>query len=301
VRALAAIALGCVSAACARTELPGSHNAIEIVASDYAFTAPEKLPAGRTTFRFANNGKVPHELNVSRLRDGVEIQNILDSVRADKSVKNLIVGPAGVLFAEPGGKSAAGLTVNLSKGERYAVICIFRDSAGAKPHYELGMFKTISVGEAQAAAPLPQLATDTIIATDYAFQYPRTIKPGLHTFLMRNEGKQRHEMTIVMLNEGVTMEQVQAAEKSGAKVDSLFDGNFGLLHSRGGQDPVGELTIPMQPGREYVIACFFKDDEKSPEHYLLGMFGSIKVEDIPYDSTYEKNQARIDRSLGRGK
>jgi hypothetical protein len=299
-RKLTAVAIACIAAACARTEKPGSQNAVEIVANDYAFIAPERLPAGRTTFRFANNGKVPHELNISRLRDGVEMKNILDSVRADKSVKNLIVGPAGVLFAAPGGKSNAGITVDLSKGERYAVICIFRDSAGAKPHYDLGMTKIVSVGGAQPLAPLPQVATDTIVATDYAYQYPRTVRPGLHTFAMRNEGKQRHELTFIMLKKGVTMQQLLAAEKSGADVDSLFDGNFGLLHARGGESPVGELSIPMQPGREYVIACFFKDDEKAPEHYSLGMFGSIKVEDVPYDSTYEKNQARNDSALGRG-
>ena len=219
---------------------------------------------------------------------------MLDSIRADNSVKDLIEGPAGVLFALPGGKSTAGLTVNLTPGERYAVICIFRDSAGAKPHYDMGMYKTISVGSAQAIAPLPQLTTDTIIATEYAYQYPSTVKPGLHTFVMRNAGKQRHEFTIVMLNKGVTMQQLQAAEKAGQNVDSLFDNTFGLLHSRGGQTPVGELTIPMQPGREYVIGCFFKDDEKSPEHYALGMYGVIKVENIPYDSTYEKSQLEID-------
>jgi hypothetical protein len=283
--------------ACARTEIPGSHNAVEIVATDYAFTAPGKLPAGRTTFRFANNGKVRHELNISRLKKGVSIDEILDSVRADKSVKDLIEGPVGVLFAAAGQKSNAGLTVNLAPGERYAVICIFRDSAGAKPHYDMGMYKMISVGEAQGAAPLPQLTTDTIIATEYAYQYPATVKPGLHTFLMRNAGKQRHEFTIAMLNKGVTMQQLQAAEKAGEKVDSLFDDNFGLLHGRGGQTPLGELTIPMQPGREYVIGCFFKDDEKSPEHYALGMFGLIRVENIPYDSTYEKQQVEIDGIL----
>jgi hypothetical protein len=282
---------------CARTEIPGSHNAVEIVGNDYAFTAPERLPAGRTTFRFANNGKVPHELNISRLKKGVSIDEILDSVRADKSVKNLIEGPVGVLFAAPARKSTAGLTVNLSPGEQYAVICIFRDSAGAKAHYDMGMYKTISVGKAQGAAPLPQLTTDTIIATEYAYQYPATVKPGLHTFVMQNAGKQRHELTIVMLNKGVTMQQLQAAEKAGEKVDSLFDGNFGLLHGRGGQTPLGELTIPMQPGREYVIGCFFRDDEKSPEHYALGMFGLIKVENIPYDSTYEKSQVMIDSLL----
>ena len=293
------LAAAVVVAACARTTIPGRYNEVEIIGTDYAFTAPEKLPAGFTTFRFRNNGKVRHELNISRLRKGVSIDTFLAAVRSDKTVKDLIDGPVGVLFADPGGMSDAGLTVQLSPGEHYAVICIFADSSGAERHYNLGMYKTISVGGAQGVAPMPQLATDTIRASDYAFQYPRTLKPARHTFVMQNIGKQRHEFDIALLKKGVTLARLQEVEKTGASVDSLFEGSFGLLHGRPDKQSVGALSVPLLPGRDYVIACFFKDDEKSPEHYALGMFGSIHVEDVPYDSTYERSQARIERALGR--
>lgn len=262
---------------CARPEQPGRVNDVEIIASDYAFKAPQQVPAGRTTFRFTNNGVRRHELNVSRLKKGVSTEQILTAIRADQSVKSLIEGPVGVLFAEPGGRSPSGLTVDLTPGESYAVICIFRDSAGAKPHYDLGMSTTISVSGGNVVAPASQAATDTIIATDYAYQYPRTLAPGRHTFSMRNEGKQRHELSFSLMKQGVTLARLLEVEKSGAGVDSLFDGDYGLLHARGGEAPVGNLTFDMLPDREYLIACFFQDDEKSPEHYKLGMFGSIRT------------------------
>ena len=286
--------------ACARSEIPGRYNEVEIVGNDYAFTAPASVPAGRTTFRFTNNGKVRHELNISRLKPGVSMDQLLAAVRADQAVRSLIDGPVGVLFAQPGETSNSSLSVDLLKGQKYAVICIFRDSAGAKHHYDLGMQSVIDVGDAQAVAPLPQLPTDTIIATDYAFQYPRELAPGRRTFALRNDGRQRHELDFVLLKKGVTLKRLQEVEKTGAGVDSLFDGSFGLLHGHPGQPILGNLVIDMLPDREYVIGCFFKDDPKSPEHYMLGMFGSIRTLDAShYDSTYEKQQAQIQKAIGR--
>ena len=285
---------------CARSEIPGSYNEVEILATDYAFTAPASLPAGRTTFRLTNKGKLRHELNISRVKPGVSIDQFLAAVRADQPVATLIEGPVGVLFAQAGETSQSALSVDLAKGETYAVICIFRDSAAAQRHYDLGMYRTVAVAGAQAVAPLPQLPTDTIIATDYAFQYPRELRPGRHTFVMRNDGKQRHELDFVLLKKGVTLKRLQEVEKSGAGVDSLFDGSFGLLHGRPGQPILGNLVIDMLPDREYVIGCFFKDDPKSPEHYMLGMFGSIRTLDAShYDSTYEKQQAQHQKAMGR--
>ncbi|MEO8193550.1 MAG: hypothetical protein ABI681_06840 [Gemmatimonadales bacterium] len=273
-------------------------NQVEIIGTDYAFQAPASLPAGRTLFRFANHGKARHELNISLLRPGVSIDTFIETIRTDQTVQPLIEGPVGVLFAEPGGQSASGLAVDLRKGQTYAVICIFRDSTGARRHYDLGMYSTISVGNARPIAPLPQLATDTIVATDYAFRYARMVRPGRHTFLMKNEGKVRHELNFMLLKKGVTLEHVREVEKSGASVDSLFDGDLGLLHGRAGQTPLGQLTIDMLPDREYAIACFFKDDDKSPEHYVLGMFGSIRTAGMAqYDSTWERQQARMERMI----
>ena len=263
---------------CAKKEVAVAPAEVEIVGSDYAFTAPSALPEGRTTFRFRNNGKARHELNIARLKTGVTIDKYLTTIRANETVQPLIEGPVGVLFAAAGGVSSASLTVDLTAGEKYAIICIFRDSTGAKRHYDLGMFTTLNVERAAAAGTPPIYpVTDTIIATDYAFQYPRTVAPGRHTFLMRNEGKQRHELSIDLLKPGTTLERVRQLEKAGVSVDSLFDGQFGLLHSHGGRNPLGQLTVDMLPGREYVIVCFFQDADKAPAHYELGMFGSIRV------------------------
>lgn len=275
-------ATDCVTAADKTNNITGCPNDIEIVATDYAFETPARVHAGRVSFRFVNKGKVRHELNIARLKPGISIDEYLDSVRADRSVQKLIDGPVGVLFAAPGTKSAAGLSVNLRPGDRYSIICIFKDTKEAKRHYDLGMYKVVSVTGARPAAGLPQPATDTVVATEYAFQYPRSVEAGRHTFVFRNEGKMRHELDIALLKQGVTLARVRELEKTGANVDSLFEAiDFGLLHARSGVTPLGELTVDMLPGREYAIACFFRDTDKSPPHYDLGMFGSIIVSQKP--------------------
>lgn len=268
-----------VIAGCAKTETPPGPAAgpriVEVTGSDYAFTVPETAQAGTTTFHFVNNGKVRHELNVSRLKSGVSMDSLLATVRADQSVKDLIDGPVGVLFAGPGGRSRAGLTIDMKPGERYAVICIFSDSAGAKQHFDLGMYKMITVAEGTAA--VQPLVADTIVATDYAFRYPRTISPGVHTFVMRNEGKQRHQFNIELLKQGVTLDSLMKVGEAGGDVDALLEGGYGLLHARAGTQHIGGLTIDMLPGRDYVIACFFRDGPDAPEHVDLGMLGFIRT------------------------
>ncbi|MEO5904725.1 MAG: hypothetical protein ABIQ55_11980 [Gemmatimonadaceae bacterium] len=272
-------ATACISGKTGNADCP---NDVEIVGSDYAFTVPITVKGGRATFRFVNHGKVRHELNITRLRRGVSIDEFLDSVRQDKSVQKLSDGPVGVLFAQPGRRSLSGLSIDLTPGERYAVICIFRDKKDAKRHYDLGMYKLITIEGAKSVAGTPQRATDTVVATDYAFQYPRNVSPGKHTFVFRNNGKMRHEFAISLLKKGVTLTRVRELEKTGANLDSLFEeDDYGLLHARTGVTALGELTMTFLPGREYVIVCFFKDTDKSPPHYNLGMFGSIQVSPKP--------------------
>ncbi len=271
----ALVCAGCSKPAQKPSEAAASTNDVEVVATDYAFKAPATIRPGLVNFRFSNAGKVRHELSISRLKPGVSIDQFVSYVREDKTVRPLIVGSVGVLFAEPGGKSNSGLAVNVLPGETYAVICSFRDSTGAKQHFEMGMYALVKAdGETQATGVAMQ--TDTIVAADYAFsKYPRSVEPGLHAFLMKNDGKQRHEMNFLLLKKGVTLQKVLDTDKAGGNVDDLFDGDLGLLHSYGGTSPLGQITIDMLPDREYVIACFFQDDPKSPPHYKLGMFGSI--------------------------
>jgi hypothetical protein len=261
---------------------PPPSNVVEIRGTDYAFIAPASVPAGRTTFVFNNTGKQRHELNIFLLKKGSTIDQFLELRRQDKPQIGVVVdGPVGVLFAGPGSTGAAKLTANLLPGRDYGVICIFRDSAGKPRHYDLGMYKVIRT-TAVTAKPAAKSKVDSIIATDYAYpRYSREISPGIHEIAFRNTGRQRHELNISLLKEGVTLDSLIAVDKRGDDVEALFDRSpaaaGAVLYSIGGTSALGNLLIDFLPGRQYYFECGFQDNEKSPEHYKLGMFGVIKV------------------------
>ena len=80
-----------------------------------------------------------------------------------------------------------------------------------------------------------------------------------------------------LLKKGVTIQHVLEVAKADGNIDELFDEGLGVLHTPGGTTPLGLLQVNLLPGREYMISCEFSDTDKSPPHYALGMFGSIKV------------------------
>ena len=103
--------------------------------------------------------------------------------------------PVGVLFAEAGKSSPSALSTDLRADRTYAIICIFRDSAGKPRHHTVGMYSAIHVaGTAAPGAERPRV--DTVVAMDYAFRYSSTLGAGVHHFALVNAGKQRHEVAL---------------------------------------------------------------------------------------------------------
>jgi len=116
---------------------------VTVVGTDYAFAVPASLAHGLTAFSFENRGRVRHEMNLLWLKHGVTLDSVL---RADPgpSQRSLLEG-GGVLFAEPGDRSAYRLLVDLVAGRTYLLICNFRDAPDKPQHMELGMFASFQV------------------------------------------------------------------------------------------------------------------------------------------------------------
>jgi hypothetical protein len=247
-----------------------------VIGFEYAFSVPAELPAGRRSFRFENRGKRAHELNISLLRAGATIQQFIAAANAGKPLAPFIDLPVGVLFAAPGKTSPSALTTELRPGRTYAIICIFRDSAGKPKHHNLGMFSAIHVGASPPPSAEP-LHVDTVFAMDYAFRAPQTLAAGIHYFAFVNTGKQRHEVAVALLKKGVTLQKIVEVDKVDGDVEPYFEHDFGLLHAQPGTTPAGLLRIDILPGRTYLLECGFSDTDKSPPHYKLGMYGTIKA------------------------
>src|SRR3989454_9247921 len=92
--------------ACAACARPASQaagpNVVTITATDYAFSAPDTIPAGLTTLRLVNRGKELHHASLVRLGDGKTIADFQAGLQA--AMQNHTPPPPWIAFA--GGPNA---------------------------------------------------------------------------------------------------------------------------------------------------------------------------------------------------
>lgn len=130
--------------ACARP--PATPTALHIEGVDYAFSAPDSVPAGPAIVTFENRGKHRHELVFVRLKEGVSLREVADSLTKGARTNALRSTGSAVLFAEPGARNdVVSLRLDFKPGEHWAIVCQFADSAGAPKHNTLGMLKLVTV------------------------------------------------------------------------------------------------------------------------------------------------------------
>lgn len=142
-----ALALSTLVLACARpAPAPAVPTALHIEGLDYAFTAPDTVPAGPALVTFENRGRHRHELVFVRIKDGISMREVADSMTKGARTISLRSSGSAVLFAEPGERNdAVSLRLDFKRGEHWAIVCQFTDSAGAPKHNTLGMFKLVTV------------------------------------------------------------------------------------------------------------------------------------------------------------
>jgi plastocyanin len=115
----------------------------------------------------------------------------------------------------------------------------------------------------------------TISGSDYAFESPDTLETGYQTLTFTNTGKEVHHLQLARLNDGVTLEQFQAALQEGetAALPLLeFVGGVGVIAP--GQ--TATTTIKLEKPGTYLELCFISNAEGVP-HLALGMMKSIEV------------------------
>ena len=144
----------------------------------------------------------------------------------------------------------------------------------------LAVVATIAAGcgggeQTQAADPPSPPAVQRVEATavDFAFEgVADTLEAGETTFVLTNEGDVSHEMTIGLMPDGWTVEEVAlGSSNSGTKIVGVIDPI--------GPGASGEVTMDLEPG-QYGYICHETDGTtgKNKEHYFHGMLGEFTVE-----------------------
>jgi uncharacterized cupredoxin-like copper-binding protein len=252
---------------------PAQPNVITFTAADFSYSGPDSVPAGVTTIQLVNNGKEPHHLFLVKLNDGKTAQDFA-AVMQDPNAKGLpawAVEMGGPNAAEPGKTIAS--TIPVEAGN-YIFFCVIPGPDGV-PHMMKGMMRNLTVVPAAAtAAAAPEPTADiTMSLVDYGFTLSTPITAGRHTIKFENTAAQPHEVVLVKLNPGTTMQQwVDAANKmNGPLPGQLMDGIAGMAPGKH-----GFATVDFTAG-EYGLVCFAPDAKDGKPHFLHGMIQQITV------------------------
>jgi len=263
-----------VVAACAKpAPQAAGPNVATITATDYAFGAPDTIPAGLTTFRLVNQGRELHHAVIAGAsgRSWEELETVM---KAEGPIPAWLTFPAGPAVVVGGDSSNA--TGVFAPGN-YLIIC-FVSSPDGQMHVMKGMFRRLVVttpAPSRAAAPAPEPQSDvTVMLSDYTFTLSAPLTAGSHTIRVENGGPQLHEVTIEQLAPGKTLADVQRWMAGGMKGEPPTKPVGGFIGPDVGT--TGWFTVTLTPGT-YLLTCYVPDAKDGKPHLAHGMMKAMTV------------------------
>lgn len=232
-------------------------------------SAPETLPAGLVTLNFEAPAEAPLISIFARLGEGITPEALMAGLFEDPAGIAPQVTFKGSPFLLPG--QSTNITYNLESGE-YILL-----NVGA----EMPQVAMISVtGDASPESVEPD-ADLNITMVDFGYGLPLTIPAGQHIWRVENVGKQWHEMAVVAVEPGTTLDDIRATLASGEEPGAPV---FALMPMNSGEQTW--MQVSLEPGT-YAIVCHLPDIMQAAEghiHHELGMLQLITVADT---LTYE--------------
>lgn len=242
-----------------------------IKAHDYSFEAPTQIEAGLVSINLENEGQEPHHVQLARLNDGVSVEQFQIALQQNpEAALSLVTWAGGPGVVDFGGSQE--VTVELTAGT-YMLLC-FVPSPDGVPHLAKGMVASLEVVDNQDQTGVqPPKADATVKMDDFAFVLPAEIKAGPQVWQIDNQGQQPHEIALIKLAEGKTMEDVGAfmAAPDGPPPFADVGGLQGI-------DPgeSGWVNLNLTSG-EYVALCHIPDPVSGKPHTELGMVALFSV------------------------
>lgn len=248
---------------------PGSA-VVTVVASEFRFTVPQTLPAGRTTFRLVNHGQQVHHLTLIHLVQGKTLTDLRAALAKPGPPPSWMIPVGGPNAVDPGGSSEA--VVELQPG-RYVLGCFVPGPDGV-PHMMKGMLQELTVTPAEArAAPEPK-PDMTVRLVNYAFTFSGRLTAGEHRLQVRNADTQLHEIVLFRLNPGKTAKDLLSwARAMKGPPPGSFEGGASPL-APGAQN---DIVVNVRRGR-YALVCFVEDARDGKPHFMHGMVQELEVD-----------------------
>lgn len=258
--------------ACGGTAKARQAAKVTIKAHDYSFEAPTQIEAGLVSITLENEGQEPHHVQLARLNDGVSPDQFQTALQQNpEAVLVLVTWAGGPGVVDFGGSQE--VIVELTAGN-YMLLC-FIPSPDGVPHLAKGMVASLEVVDKSAqTGEQPPKADATVKMDDFAFILPSEIKAGPQVWQIDNHGQQPHEIGLIKLAEGKTMEDV-GAFMAAPNGPPPFSDVGGLQAIDPGES--GWVNLNLTPG-EYVALCHIPDPASGKPHVELGMVAAFSVE-----------------------
>jgi hypothetical protein len=242
---------------------------LDVRTRDFAFEAPDSVPAGLTTIRLENRGQELHHLQLLRLTGGHEFAELEDSIAAGGRLPDWAerVGGPNVPGAGP-----SEVTLHLRAGT-YAMVCLIPSPTDGKSHFRKGMVhRLVVVGPSLPVAPA--LKADTRLALDdYAFRVDTLLPAGRRRIQVTNVGRQHHEVVLFRLAPGKTPADLLAwASKLVGPPPGVPSGGTTEIAPGG----VNLVDVSLVPG-EYALVCFARNPGETHSHASRGMVARVRV------------------------
>jgi hypothetical protein len=237
---------------------------VHFTAKDFGFEGPDTISSGWTTLVLHNDGPNLHHLMLMRLTEGKTLTDLQAAVAAMK--------PGDValpMWAEPAGGvnppdvgTDRQATLNIRPGD-YAVVCVV-DIPDHVPHVMKGMISGLTVAPSTGPAAAEPIADLTVDLVDFAFAPSAPLTAGRHVVRVENKGTQPHELEVVKLGDGKTMDDLA---RWGQTLQGPLPGS-----SLGGAAPMAPgdveyFPLDLTPGN-YAILCVVPDPTRNNMPHL---------------------------------
>lgn len=236
---------------------------IEVTLTDYAFTAPDSLPSGWTTFQAVNRGTQLHHALLVRLDSNRTVNDLMAALGKQGP-------PPSWMVAEGGLQNASRVTVQLTPGN-YAWLCVIPGPDGA-PHFVHGMVRGFVVTDSANGRPAPAADID-VTARDYTWEFSKPLTAGKHTLKVTVAPGQPHEFVLIRLPAGKRAQDVVdwLAKPEGPPPAESIEGTGAAVAGVANFEEVN-----LVPGT-YAILCFLPDATDGQQHLRHGMMQEVTV------------------------
>ena len=239
-----------------------------ITLSTEGLVAPEIIPAGWVEVTFENTAKAPLFGIMARLDDDATMDDFMGALMGMMSGDAGIVPPAtftGAPAAMPG--TTQSVIYNLAAGN-YVLLNV----AGEEPQ-----IATFVVEGEVADTDFEPEADLNVALVDFAFGLPVELPAGEQTWLIENLGEQWHELIVIPVPDGTTLEDAMSLLLA-VEGDTEGEGSMPEFAAVWSPMSAGErawVQVDFAPGT-YLVSCFI-EDVNSDEHAIHAALGMIQI------------------------